>query len=251
MIPFPMSAPSLKTLVIIPTYQELNNLRELLPLLFARQPDLHLLLIDDASGDHTPAWLRARPEYGTTLFLIERPGKLGLGTAYREGFAWALQHDYHLIFEMDADFSHDPAEIAPMRKQAETIDIVIGSRYLDGVRVLNWPISRLLLSLGAAHYVRWLTGMPLTDPTSGYKCFRREVLETIDLSQVRSTGYAFQIEMNFLAWRQGFRLAEVPITFVDRHSGTSKMSPHIAREAIWEVLRLAAARLLSPRKPTR
>jgi len=234
-----------RVLVITPTFQELANLRALLPVFRATQPDADLLVIDDASGDGTPEWVRTQPGFGQNLFLLERPAKLGLGTAYRLGFAWALERDYGFIFEMDADLSHDPAELAGMRAKLESeADVVVGSRYLDGVRVLNWPISRLLLSLFAAQYVRVLTSLPSTDPTSGFKGFRRAVLEGIDLAAVKSSGYSFQIEMSFRAWRRGFRLAEVPIVFADRRAGTSKMSPHIAREAVVEVARMGLGRLL-------
>lgn len=243
---------SLPTLVIVPTYQERSNLEEMLPVFFAAEPGSHLLIVDDESGDGTGAWLRTRPEFGTSLFLLERPEKQGLGRAYVDGFRWALARGYGLVCEMDADLSHDPGAVALLRKAVEEgADIAIGSRYLDGVRVLNWPISRLLLSLGAAHYTRALTGLPLTDPTSGFKCFRRAVLEALDLGALHSTGYSFQIEVNFRAWWGGFRLAEVPITFADRHVGVSKMSPQIAREAVVEVARLGFSRLFSRRRTVR
>lgn len=236
------------TLVVVPAYQERGNLEELLPVFFAAEPDSHLLVVDDESGDGTGAWVRAHPRYGESLFLLERPGKRGLGRAYVDGFRWALARGYLYICEMDADLSHDPRAVAALRKAVEDgADVAIGSRYLDGVRILNWPISRLLLSLGAAHYTRALTGMPLTDPTSGFKCFRRAVLAALDLGTIHSTGYSFQIEVNFRAWWAGFRLAEVPITFADRHAGTSKMSARIAREAVVEVARLGLSRLLTRR----
>ncbi len=243
------AVPSTPTLVIVPTYQERNNLEELLPVFFAAEPGSHLLVVDDESGDGTGVWLRARPEFGSSLFLLERSGKRGLGKAYLDGFRWALARPYAYVCEMDADLSHDPGALALLRRAVEEgADVAIGSRYRDGVRVLNWPISRLLLSLGAAHYTRALTGMPLTDPTSGFKCFRRAVLESLDLSTLHSTGYSFQIEVNFRAWWAGFRLAEVPITFADRHVGVSKMSLRIAREAVVEVARLGLSRLFSRRK---
>jgi len=234
-----------RTLVITPTYREMHNLPELLAAFFAAEPepDCDLLLVDDASDDGTAPWVRSHPAYGTRLFLIERSGKLGLGTAYIEGFRWALRREYRFVFEMDADLSHDPKEIARMRRRLIAgDDLVVGSRYLGGVRILNWPISRLLLSLGAAQYVRLLTGLPASDPTSGFKGFRREVLEKLDLGAIRSTGYAFQIEVVFLAWRHGFRLGEVPIIFEDRHAGTSKMSRRIALEALVEVPRMGLRR---------
>jgi dolichol-phosphate mannosyltransferase len=235
------------SLVIVPTYQEQSNLAELLPRFYNSAPDAHLLIVNDDSGDGTAEWVRAQAEFDRSLFLLERRGKLGLGTAYREGFRWAVERGYEFIFEMDADHSHDPASIPTLRAALETADVAVGSRYLEGVRILNWPISRLLLSLSAAQYARLLTGLPLTDPTSGFKGFRRRVLERIDLNRVHSTGYAFQIEMNFLAWWKGFRLTEVPIVFTDRHEGDSKMSHGIIGEAVWEVLRLGARRLYSRR----
>jgi len=233
-----------RLIAIVPTYQELANLPELLERFFVAEPEGDLLIVNDSPHDGTASWLRSRPEYGKRLFLIERAGKLGLGTAYIEGFRWALARDYRYIFEMDADLSHDPKELARMRRRLSAgDDLVVGSRYLGGVRILNWPISRLLLSLGAAQYVRLLTGLPATDPTSGFKGFRREVLEALDLGAIHSTGYAFQIEGSFLAWRKGFRLGEVPIVFEDRHAGTSKMSHRIALEALLEVPRLGLWRL--------
>ncbi|MDE1170399.1 MAG: polyprenol monophosphomannose synthase [Verrucomicrobium sp.] len=236
-----------RALIVIPTYRELNNLRELLPHLAAYRDRFDILLVNDEAGDGTGDWVRTHPDYGQTLFLLERPGKQGLGTAYREGFRWALARDYASVFEMDADLSHAPDALPALLAALETCDVVVGSRYLEGVRILNWPISRLLLSLTAAQYARFLTGLPLTDPTSGFKGFRRRVLERIDLGRVHSTGYAFQIEMNFLAWWKGFRLAEVPIVFTDRHEGDSKMSGAIVREAVWEVFRLGLRRLFSKR----
>ncbi|PTX97593.1 dolichyl-phosphate beta-D-mannosyltransferase [Verrucomicrobia bacterium LW23] len=229
------------TLVIIPTYAERENLVEVTERLWNAAPDLHILIVDDASGDGTPEWLRTQPQFGSTLHLIERDGKQGLATAYIKGFQWALARPhYQKVVQMDADLSHDPMVVPLMLREIDgEWDMVIGSRYINGVRVLNWPISRLLLSLGAAQYVRTLTRMPVTDPTGGFKCFRRSVLEKLPLSHVRSTGYAFQVEISYIAWRLDFRIKEIPIVFEDRHAGTSKMSQSIAREAIWRILCLA------------
>ncbi len=235
-----------KILVVIPTYNEFSNLERLL----ARIPELSglsLLFIDDHSTDGTAEWIRKLAASRTNVHLIERPSKMGLGTAYVTGFKWALERGFDFVFEMDADLSHDPAEIPHfIRKIEEGNDLVIGSRYAGGVRVINWPLGRLVLSVFAAWYTRFWTGMPLSDPTSGFKCFRRRVLETLDLNRIRSNGYGFQIEMNFCAWREGFRLAEIPIIFTDRPHGSgtlSKMNRQIVLEAMWMVPRL---RILSP-----
>lgn len=238
-------------LVVVPTYVEATNIIRFLDAVFARCPAAHVLVIDDASPDGTADLVKADARYGTSVFLVERAGKMGLGSAYIAGFRWALERGYGLIFEMDADFSHDPAEIPNfLAKIREGADLVLGSRYVGGVRVLNWPISRLFLSLGAAHYVQMLTRIPVTDPTGGFKCFRRRVLEAINLGRIQSNGYAFQIEMTFWAWRFGFDIREVPIIFADRAAGTSKMSMAITREAIWQVIRLGFLRLVD-RTPRR
>ncbi|MDK3160244.1 polyprenol monophosphomannose synthase [Kamptonema cortianum] len=230
-----------KSLIVIPTLNEKNNLDKLIPTIFQKVGFAHLLFVDDASQDGTPDLIKSHHDFGRKLFLIERPRKMGLGTAYVTGFKWALQRDYDTIFEMDADLSHDPHELPRFLEQiAQGYDLVIGSRYIHGVRVLNWPIDRLFLSLGAAQYVRLITGLPITDPTGGFKCFRRKVLEQIDLDAIRSNGYSFQIELSYQAWLAGFKIKEIPITFEDRHNGTSKMSPQIAREAFWMVWKLAA-----------
>jgi dolichol-phosphate mannosyltransferase len=226
-------------LVIIPTYREYDNLGEFTHELWVAFPGASLLVVDDASQDGTPGWVQSQPQFGRQLFLLERPAKLGLATAYLDGFRWALGKPYDLIVQMDADLSHDPASIATLVDASREADLILGSRYLNGVRVLNWPIGRLVLSLSAAHYVRLLTGMPFTDPTSGYKCWRRELLEKFDFTKIRSTGYGFQIEMTHIAWRLGARIVEAPIIFEGRRAGLSKFSGPIAREAFWRVLRLA------------
>ena len=232
-------------LVVVPTYLEASNIGRFIETVFARCARAHVLVIDDGSPDGTAALVRAHPRFGQSVFLIERPGKMGLGSAYIAGFRWALERDYGVVFEMDADFSHDPAEIPNfLARMRDGADLVLGSRYVNGVRVLNWPISRLFLSLGAAHYVQFLTRMPITDPTGGFKCFRRRVLESISLETIQSNGYAFQIEMTYWAWRLGFNIQEVPIVFLDRDAGASKMSWAITREAIWQVMRLACLRVL-------
>ncbi len=231
----------MKSLLVIPTYNEAENIGKAIELSLSQESSLHILVIDDSSQDGTPEIVKKHPFFNQRIFMIERPGKMGLGTAYVTGFKWALQRDYDTIFEMDADLSHDPHELPRFLEQiALGYDLVIGSRYINGVRVLNWPIDRLFLSLGAAQYVRLITGLPITDPTGGFKCFRRKVLEQIGLDAIRSNGYSFQIELSYQAWLAGFKIKEIPITFEDRHNGTSKMSPQIAREAFWMVWKLAA-----------
>jgi dolichol-phosphate mannosyltransferase len=197
-----------------------------------------VLVVDDNSPDGTAALVKEQVQQEPGIFIIERPGKLGLGTAYVEGFKWALDKGYDCILEIDADFSHDPNEIPNFLKAIEDADLVIGSRYLSGVNVVNWPMRRLILSYGANRYSRFVTGLPLKDTTSGFKCFRRAVLEAIDLDRIHSDGYSFQIEMNFKAWKKGFRLREIPIIFFERRVGKSKMSRSIVWEAIFMVWKL-------------
>ncbi|MEX2181150.1 MAG: polyprenol monophosphomannose synthase [Gemmatimonadaceae bacterium] len=228
-----------RALVVVPTYNEGTNVPTILHAILDADPRLDVLVVDDNSpdgtGDLVEAFVRTEPR----AHLMRRPGKLGLGTAYRDGFRWALARDYELIFEMDADFSHDPAHLTQFLTAAESGDFVLGSRYLDGkVTIVNWPMSRLILSYGANIYARWVTGMRLWDATGGFKCFHRRVLEAINLDEVRSNGYAFQIEMSFRAMRKGFKAVEIPIVFADRTEGESKMSGHIIREAVLMVWRL-------------
>ena len=228
-----------RALVIIPTYNERENVLKIIDAVLAQASIIDVLIVDDGSPDGTGALVDERIASDPRVHIIHREKKLGLGTAYLAGFKWALQRDYSLVFEMDADFSHDPQHIPQFLASIENADLVIGSRYRDRrVTVVNWPIGRLLLSYFANVYARFVTGLPIFDSTAGYKCFRRTVLETIDLSDVRSNGYAFQIEMHFRVWRKGFRMVEIPIVFVDRTEGTSKMSKKIVREAVWMVWRL-------------
>jgi dolichol-phosphate mannosyltransferase len=232
-------------IIVVPTYRERENLPRFTWKLWQAVPDARLLLVDDASGDGTPDWVRAQPKFGTQLFMLERAGKLGLASAYLDGFARALEHHVQepcgAIVQMDADLSHNPDAIPEFLRAVEAgADLVLATRYRDGVRVTNWPLHRLLLSLGASKYVKYITGMPFTDPTGGFKAFRPEKLRTLDLSQVKSGGYAFQIEVTYMAWRLGWKIEEVSIVFEDRYAGKSKMSARIVREAIWRVPWLVA-----------
>jgi dolichol-phosphate mannosyltransferase len=230
----------MSAIVIIPTYKERDNLPELLDIIWKSSPDLHVLIADDYSGDGTPEYAKARPEYGTQLFLSERRIKEGLARAYLAGFEWALQRPYEFILQMDADLSHDPLDLPKLLEQAaKGDDLVLASRYYHGVRVLNWEISRLLLSLGASFYVRVLTRMPFMDPTGGFKCYRADLLRKIVTRKIVSQGYAFQIETLFWAWMLKGKICEVPIIFGQRKNGASKMSGGIAVEASWQVIRIA------------
>ena len=228
-----------KALVIIPTYNEAVNLTHLVPQVLAQDPRLEVLVVDDNSPDGTGQLAEGLAVENPRVHVLHRSGKQGLGTAYLAGFKWGLERDYAYFFEMDADFSHDPAHLKEFLKAIEDADLVLGSRYLAGrVTVVNWPMGRLLLSYFANVYARWVTGLRIWDLTGGFKCYRRRVLEGMDLSKVRSNGYAFQIEMSVRAWRKGFKLAEIPIVFVDRTEGQSKMNRAIVREAVWMVPRL-------------
>jgi dolichol-phosphate mannosyltransferase len=224
-----------RALVVIPTYNEAMNLPLIVPQILAQDPRIEVLVVDDNSPDGTGRMADEMAAAEPRMHVLHRPGKAGLGKAYLAGFRWALERDYEFVFEMDADFSHDPRFLTGFLAAAQNADLVIGSRYRTGVNVINWPISRLLLSLGANQYARWVTGLPIVDSTGGFKCFRRRVLEAIDLDRVRSNGYSFQIEMSFRAWKKGFRLVEIPIVFTDRIEGQSKMNKRIVREAIWMV----------------
>jgi dolichol-phosphate mannosyltransferase len=228
-----------RALVVVPTYNEKENIRRLIATVLDEDPRLEMLIVDDGSPDGTGEIVDEIAAREPRVNCLHREKKMGLGTAYRAGFKWALARDYAFIFEMDADFSHDPNHLPQFLDAIKDADLVLGSRYRGGkVTVVNWPMTRLLLSYGANIYARIVTGMKLDDSTGGFKCFRRTVLEGIDLDDVRSNGYAFQIEMSFRATRKGFRITEIPIVFVDRTEGTSKMSGHIVREAIFMVWRL-------------
>ena len=222
-------------LVILPTYNESQNLPRIVPPILAQDPRLEILVVDDASPDGTGRLANDLAGVNPRVHVLHRTQKEGLGRAYLAGFAWALARDFDLMFEMDADFSHDPKFLVDMIAAARNADLVVGSRYKTGVNVINWPMSRLLLSYGANLYARWITGLPLTDATGGFKCFRKEVLAAIPLEKVRSNGYAFQIEMSYRAWKKKFRLTEVSIVFTDRVEGSSKMSKTIVREGVWIV----------------
>ena len=222
-------------LVCVPTYNERANLPLIVPAILEQDPRLEVLVIDDNSPDGTGELADTLAAEDSRVHVLHREAKEGLGRAYLAGFRWALDRGYEFILEMDADFSHDPKFLPLFIEASLQADVVIGSRYKQGVNVINWPISRLLLSLGANQYARMITGLPISDSTGGFKCFRREVLAAIDFSRVRSNGYAFQIEMSYRAWRKGFRLVEIPIVFTDRVEGQSKMSKRIVREAVWMV----------------
>lgn len=235
----------MKGIVVIPTYNEAQNIEQMIDrILFQGIRNLDILVVDDNSPDGTGDIVERIARCENNVFLMRRPAKAGLGTAYVAGFKYALQHDYDYIFEMDADFSHDPDEIPNFLEALKDHDLVIGSRYKTGVNVINWPITRLVLSVGANKYTQLITGMPIKDCTGGFKCFRRQVLEAIDLNRIASDGYSFQIEMNFKAWKKGFRIVEIPIVFADREAGSSKMSKKIIREAIWMVWKLKIMSLL-------
>ena len=230
------------SIVIIPTYNEKENIEKIIRAINALDKQFHILVIDDGSPDGTAAIVKRlmQEEFAGGLFLLERPGKLGLGTAYILGFKWALQHDYEYIFEMDADFSHDPADLPRLYAAChdDGYDLAIGSRYVSGVNVVNWPMGRVLMSYFASKYVRFVTGFKVHDTTAGFKCYRRRVLQTIELDKIRFRGYAFQIEMKFTAYKIGFRIKEVPVIFVNRREGVSKMSGGIFGEAFLGVMRL-------------
>ncbi|MBI9070456.1 MAG: polyprenol monophosphomannose synthase [Melioribacteraceae bacterium] len=234
----------MKSVVIIPTYNELNNIQRLIPELLKMYPDTDILVVDDNSPDGTGQYVKDFGEKDPRVHVLQRAGKMGLGTAYVAGFKYMIEQKYDLAFQMDADFSHDPRVIKKFKEKAGDYDLIIGSRYVCGVNVINWPMQRLLLSYFANKYTKIITGLPLQDATGGFKCFKREVLEAIDLDNIHSNGYSFQIEMNFKAWKKGFKLYEVPIVFTDRVEGTSKMSKKIVREAITMVWKLRIRSIL-------
>jgi len=228
----------MKTLVIIPTYNEKENIGEIVPQILKKDSSIDVLIVDDNSPDGTGEIADEIAKENPRIMVLHREKKAGLGTAYKTGFRYALENGYDYVFEMDADFSHDPKYIPDFLEAVKEADLVLGSRYICGVNVINWPISRLLLSYYANVYTRWVTGLPVKDATGGFKCFRRAVLENVDLDKVQSEGYSFQIEMSFRAWKKGFKIKEVPIVFWDRRVGQSKMSKKIVREAVWRVWKL-------------
>ena len=234
-----------RALVIIPTYNESENLRRIVPQVLEQDPRIEVLVVDDGSPDGTGARADEMAAAEPRIHVIHRAAKSGLGTAYVAGFKWALARGFDYAFEMDADFSHDPKHLGTFLREIVTADLIIGSRYLEGrVTVVNWPMSRLMLSFCANVYARWITGLQLWDSTGGFKCYRRRVLEAIDLDEIHSNGYSFQIEMSFRAWRKGFTLREITILFTDRTEGHSKMSRSIIWEAVWMVWRLRWRALL-------
>ncbi len=230
-----------QSLVIIPTYNEKENIEKMIRRICSLSKEFDILIIDDGSPDNTPDVVKKLQdkEFKDNLHLVQRPGKLGLGTAYITGFRWALERDYQYIFEMDADFSHNPDDLLKLQNACENgADMAIGSRYISGVNVVNWPMGRVLMSYFASKYVRCVTGMKITDTTAGFKCYRRKVLESIDLEKIKFKGYAFQIEMKFTAWKMGFKIVEIPIIFTERKEGSSKMSGGIFSEALLGVIKM-------------
>lgn len=232
-----------KSLVIIPTYNEIDNIQRMLNTLEELYPELSILVIDDGSPDGTADIVRQKSEKNPKIHLIQRSGKLGLGTAYITGFRWALEKDFQFIFEMDCDFSHDPKDIQLLLTTAQENDLVIGSRYINGIRIINWPIHRLLLSYFAGVYTRFVTGLSVLDATGGFKCFSRKALEAINLDRIFSNGYSFQIELNYKVWNKGLKVKEVPIIFTERRDGQSKMNQSIIFEAIFSVIKLRLYRM--------
>ena len=229
------------SLIIIPTYNEKENIEKIIRKVFSLDKSFHILVIEDGSPDGTANIVKGlQKEFSDNLHIEERSGKLGLGTAYIHGFKWALNKDYQFIFEMDADFSHNPDDLIRLYNacSSEGGEVAIGSRYVKGVNIVNWPMSRLLMSFFASKYVRFITGMPIHDSTAGFKCYKREVLETINFNKIQFVGYAFQIEMKFKSWKYGFNVVEVPVIFTDRTEGTSKMSGGIFFEAVFGVLQM-------------
>lgn len=242
--------PTSDSIIIIPTYNERENIENIIRAVFALEHEFHIIVIEDGSPDGTASIVkRLQTEFPESLFMIERRGKLGLGTAYIAGFKWALQQGYEYIFEMDADFSHNPNDLIPLHNACATggADVTVGSRYISGVNVVNWPMGRVMMSYYASAYVRIVTGMHVRDTTAGFVCYRRQVLETIDLDKIHFKGYAFQIEMKFTAYKLGFKIVEVPIIFVNRVLGTSKMNTSIFGEALFGVIQLKVSSWFNPR----
>jgi len=238
-----MSLPFQQSLIIIPTYNEIDNIEKMIRALFSLYPTISLLIIEDGSPDGTAAVVKKLQTEFNNLSMIERRGKLGLGTAYVTGFKYALEKNFQYVFEMDCDFSHDPVAVQDLLSAAVENDMVIGSRYIDGIRIINWPFKRLLLSYGASLYTRFITGIPVFDTTGGFKCFTRKALLSLDLSKIISNGYSFQLELNYKIWAKGLRIKEVPIIFYERRDGQSKMSGGIIFEAVFAVFFLRLKKL--------
>lgn len=239
-----LSLPFAKSLIIIPTYNEIDNISKMIDAIFNINENLSLLIIDDGSPDGTAQVVKDLQSKLKKLHLIERSGKLGLGTAYITGFKWALERDFEYVFEMDCDFSHDPNDVPRLLEAATTNDLVIGSRYVDGIRIINWPFRRLLLSYCASIYTRFVTGIKVQDTTGGFKCFTRKALESINLNNIMSNGYSFQLELNYKIWCQNLTIKEVPIIFYERRDGQSKMNNSIIVEAFFSVFRLRIKKML-------
>lgn len=233
-----------KSLIIIPTYNEIMNIERMIDTIFEKYPKVSLLIIEDGSPDGTADIVKKKMESNSNLHIIERTGKLGLGTAYITGFKWALENDYDFIFEMDCDFSHDPDSVKDLLAAAQDNDLVIGSRYIDGIRIINWPFRRLLLSYCASIYTRFMTGIPVQDTTGGFKCFTRKALKSLNLDKIISNGYIFQLELNYKVWAQGLSVKEVPIIFYERRDGQSKMGGGIIFEAFFNVINLRLRKIL-------
>jgi dolichol-phosphate mannosyltransferase len=234
-----------KTVIIIPTYNEIDNIENMLTTLFGKYPDVSILIIEDGSPDGTADVVKSMQQKHANLFMIQRTGKQGLGTAYTTGFKWALERDYEFVFEMDCDFSHDPKQIPDLLAAAQKNDLVIGSRYINGIRIINWPFKRLLLSYIAGIYIRIVTGIPVLDATGGFKCFSRKALQALDLNNIISNGYIFQLELNYKVWSKGLSVKEVPIVFYEREHGVSKMGGGIIFEALFAVLKLRWLKLVN------
>lgn len=232
-----------QSLIIIPTYNEIQNVEKMITTLFSLYPEISILIIEDGSPDGTAAVVKTLMQSHKNLFILERKGKLGLGTAYVTGFKWALERSYEYIFEMDCDFSHDPKQIADLLTAAQTNDLVIGSRYINGIRVINWPFKRLLLSYCASIYTRLITGIPVYDTTGGFKCFNRKALQSLDFNKIMSHGYGFQLEINYKIYSKGLSIKEVPIIFYERTEGQSKMGGNIIFEAFFNVIILRVKKL--------
>lgn len=239
-----MALPFDQSLIIIPTYNEIENIENMIRTLYGLYPAISILIIEDGSPDGTAKVVKNLMKEFKNLFIIERSGKLGLGTAYIAGFKWALQKNYQYVFEMDCDFSHDPKQVSDLLSEAADNDLVIGSRYIGGIRIINWPLKRLLLSYGASIYTRFITGIPVYDTTGGFKCFKRTALTSLDLDRIISNGYSFQLELNYKIWAKGLKIKEVPIIFYERRNGQSKMGGGIIVEALFAVFRLRLKKML-------